>query len=280
MSCELLWSAGPAANLAPESSDTVPSGVIRLISAGDGPDAEEAWAAFVAAYSTTLLRVASAFSPGYDGALDRYAYMLDELRRHDCRRLRRFVADGRGRFSTWLTVVARRLCLDHYRRQYGRLQGPPRRTSGGVEARTTRRRLADLVADFADVASLEDPAAADPVDRMASAERCDALGRAVAELAPGDQLLLRLRFEQDLSAREIAALLGLPTPFHVYRRVNAVCGMLRARLIGSVPPIGRNGESHQPSARASKESSHNLRRVTRCRKQTVEEPAGAIAHSH
>jgi RNA polymerase sigma factor (sigma-70 family) len=227
-----LLSAGLATNHAPESLDAIPSEVTRLISAGSRADAEEAWTAFVAAYSTTLLRVASAFSPGYDGALDRYAYMLDQLRRHDCRRLRRFVADGRGRFSTWLTVVARRLCLDHYRLQYGRFQGPPRRV-GGMDARATRRRLADLLPDFAEVASLEDPAARDPVDQMASAERCEALSRAVAELAPADQLLLRLRFEQDLSARQVAALLGLPTPFHVYRRLDAVCRMLRARLIGS-----------------------------------------------
>src|SRR4051794_34105194 len=94
-----------------ESLDSIPSEVARLIRAGAGPDRDEAWAAFVAAHSTTLMQVASAFSPGYDGALDRYAYMLDELCRQDCRRLRRFVADGRGRFSTWLTVVARRLCL-------------------------------------------------------------------------------------------------------------------------------------------------------------------------
>jgi RNA polymerase sigma factor (sigma-70 family) len=226
---------------APESLHAIPSEVTRLIGAGNGPDAEEAWTAFVAAYSTTLLRVASAFSPGYDGALDRYAYMLDQLRRHDCRRLRRFVADGRGCFSTWLTVVARRLCLDHYRRQYGRFQGPPRQV-GGLDARATRRRLVNLAADLAEVASLEDPAATDPVDQIASAERCDALNRAVAELAPADQLLLRLRFEENLSARQVAALLGLPTPFHVYRRSDAVCRMLRERLIGWARPRGRERE--------------------------------------
>jgi RNA polymerase sigma factor (sigma-70 family) len=234
-------SAELAAQHAPESLDVIPSEVIRLISAGSGADAEEAWTAFVAAYRTTLLRVASAFSPGYDGALDRYAYMLDQLRRHDCRRLRRFVADGRGRFSTWLTVVARRLCLDHYRRRYGRFRAAPRQV-GGMDARATRRRLADLFADVAEVASLEDPAGTDPVDQMASAERCDALCRAVAELPPADQLLLRLRFEQDLSAREVAELLGFPTPFHVYRRLDVVCRTLRARLIG---PKGRDRQSYQ-----------------------------------
>ena len=45
-----------------------------------------------------------------------------------------------------------------------------------------------------------------------------------------DQLLLRLRFDEELTARQIAGLLGLPTPFHVYRRLDAVCATLRTRL--------------------------------------------------
>ncbi|HET8834307.1 MAG TPA: sigma-70 family RNA polymerase sigma factor [Gemmatimonadales bacterium] len=199
--------------------------------AGAVGDMEEAWAAFVAAHSSTLMRVATGFAPGYDGALDRYAYMLDELRRHDCRRLRRFVDDGRSSFATWLAVVARRLCLDHYRRRYGRFHGP--REGPERESRATRRRLADLATDVAEVTSLEDPAAADPVDRLASAEQRAALSRAVGRLAPADQLLLQLRFEYDLSARQVAALLGLPTPFHVYRRLDTLCGILRAQLTGS-----------------------------------------------
>src|SRR5215212_6725757 len=103
-----------------ECRDAVPPPVPRLLTAGSGPDADEAWAAFLDAYSPLLLRIAATFAPGYDGALDRYAFMLDELRRNGCRRLRAYAADGRGRFSTWLTVVARRLCLDHFRQQFGR----------------------------------------------------------------------------------------------------------------------------------------------------------------
>lgn len=251
-----LPSAALAANRALESPDGIPSEVTRLISARTGADAEEAWTAFVAAYSSTLLRVASAFSPGYDGALDRYAYMLDQLRRHDCCRLRRFVADGRGRFSTWLTVVARRLCLDHYRLQYGRFQGPPRQ-AGGNDVRATRRRLADLVGECDEVAWLADPSVTDPVDDLTSSERYNALKRAVTELAPADQLLLRLRFEEGLSAHQISVLLGLPTPFHVYRRVDALCGLLRARLVGLAPRTGPSG------------SPDNVRPVTKGRKRTA-----------
>src|SRR5438309_109170 len=50
------------------------------------------------------------------------------------------------------------------------------------------------------------------------------------DLAAADRLLLKLRFDDDLSAREIAGLVGLPTPFHVYRRLNALLGELRRVL--------------------------------------------------
>ena len=79
-----------------ECRDILPPPVARLLTAGSGPDADEAWAAFLAAYSPLLLRIAAAFAPGYDSALDRYAYMLDELRRNDCRRLRAYAAEVAG----------------------------------------------------------------------------------------------------------------------------------------------------------------------------------------
>jgi RNA polymerase sigma factor (sigma-70 family) len=213
-----------------ELREALPHEVSRLLEASTETEADEAWAEFVAAYSATLIRVATAFAPGYDGALDRYAYMLDELRRHECRRLRRFAADGRGQFSTWLAVVARRLCLDHYRRKYGRFRSLPSGDATTAASRAARRRLVDLSSALDDLAQLADSGRADPWDELEAGERRSALARAVGVLPPGDQLLLRLRFEDDLSAREIAALLGLPTPFHVYRRLQALCTALRALM--------------------------------------------------
>jgi len=59
--------------------------------------------------SSTSTAVISSGGPGilagHDGALDGYAYMLEELAVTDCQRLRKYAADGRGRFSTWLAVV-------------------------------------------------------------------------------------------------------------------------------------------------------------------------------
>lgn len=213
-----------------ESRETLPEELTRLLAAGSGPAAEAAWASFLAVYSGLLLRVARAFWPGYDGALDGYAYMLEELRRNDCQRLRKYAADGRGRFSTWLAVVARRLCLDQYRRRYGRFRGDPARSEGIQAARMTRRRLMELSGPIEDLTCLADPALPDPAEQLDERARSSALHGAVALLPPADQLLLRLRFEEELTARQIAGLLGLPTPFHVYRRLDAVCATLRTRL--------------------------------------------------
>ena len=213
-----------------ESRDHLPAEVGRLLTAVPGQASDDAWAAFVATYSGLLLRIARRFAPGYDGALDRYTFMLDELRKGDYRRLRKFAADGRGRFSTWLTVVARRLCLDHHRRQYGRFRGTVPPGSARSQARSARRELTRLDAASQDVADLPAMLGPDPTDEIEDRDRHAALRRVVGQLPPGDQLLLRLRFEQDLTAREMATVLGLPSPFHVYRRLEIVCRLLRERL--------------------------------------------------
>jgi hypothetical protein len=41
-----------------------------------------------------------------------------------------------------------------------------------------------------------------------------------------------LRFEDGLSAQRISGLMGFPTPFHVYRRLNRVLTDLRKGLEG------------------------------------------------
>ena len=238
MAASLAPSFPNPSNTPEECRDALPPPVARLLTAGSGPEADEAWTVFLAAYSAVLLRIASAFAPGYDGALDRYAYMLDELRRNDCRRLRTYAADGRGRFSTWLTVVARRLCLDHFRHQFGRVRGPERVRGRTSFSRTARRRLSELSSPVEDLALLPDLTLRDPGEVVDEHDRQAALRHAVNELSPSDQLLLRLRFEEDLTAREIAPLLGLASQFQVYRRIETVCGMVRARLTGGAGQAG------------------------------------------
>ncbi len=127
--------------------------------------------------------------------------------------------------TTWLVVVTRRICLDLYRRRYGRPSD-----DGDAEPRRARRRLQDLLAEELD---LHEPATDESEETDAPlrhSELHDALQHALADLPPRDLLVLKLRFVDDLAAQEIARLLGFPSPFHVYRRLNALFAELRGAL--------------------------------------------------
>ena len=219
-------------------ADALPVELSRLFAPApaDAAARDTAWDGFTAAYSRLLLHTARSITGDHDSAMDAYTYLLEQLRADDFKRLRAYSADGRGKFTTWLVVVVRRLCLDFRRQRYGR---PRNDTPDDAVARATRRRLIDLIAapqDPDEIPALgKDPAAAVLSDDLARI-----LESALAGLTPHDRLLLKLRYEDDLSAREIAALLGMPSPFHVYRRINALLtelrGSLRARGVdGSAP---------------------------------------------
>jgi RNA polymerase sigma factor (sigma-70 family) len=211
---------------------TLPPELVRLLDNAAHPGAQDdAWAALVAKYSRLLITVAREVVVDRDATMDAYAFVLGRLREDDCRRLRGFVADGRSSFTTWLVVVARRMCVDHYRQRYGRTSraiGDPSLARG---ARLSRRRLFDLATVGIDLTTLIDAGAPDPDTALRTVQRDRILACAIDNLEPSDRLLLKLRFEDDLSAREIASILRLPSPFHVYRRLATVCGSLRRMLV-------------------------------------------------
>jgi RNA polymerase sigma factor (sigma-70 family) len=206
-----------------------PSELHALLHAPTEAARDDAWAGFVRAYTDQILRIVRSMGGNQDTAMDRYAFVLDQLREDGCRRLRAYAGRGSGPFGLWLVVVVRRLCLDHHRLRYGR----SREGSGheSRDARASRRRLVDLVADGLDTALLAAPLQGAPDEVLARAERERALSQALEGLQPRDRLLLRLRFGEDLPAREIARLMGFPTLFHVYRRLNKVLGALRQTLL-------------------------------------------------
>lgn len=209
--------------------DHFPADVARLLAAAPA-ERDDAWGAFVHAHTPLLLRAARSLGGGHDSAMDRYAFVLERLQEDDYRRLRSYERPGAGDFGLWLLVVARRLCLDHHRQRYGRA-----RTADGSEdqpddSRKARRRLVDLVGDQVDVANVAAPDAGSPDQVLARSERSRAIEAALDGLAPRDRLLLRLRFAEELPAREIAGLMAFPTVFHVYRRLDAVLRTLRAAL--------------------------------------------------
>jgi RNA polymerase sigma factor (sigma-70 family) len=208
-----------------------PAEVSNLLLGTDRGDPEGAWAAFLERHTGLLLQVAFRFAGGsYDEAMDSYAYMLDELRRNDYARLRTYVACDHCTFAHWLVVVCRRLCLDHYRRKYGRQRSTKAVRAQVVARRDARRRLARLSASEQELAELPDASTPDPSLALDALLEAGALRAAVARLGPNDRVLLKLRFEQDLTAREIATVLGLPSPFHVYRRLRRICDELRSQV--------------------------------------------------
>jgi RNA polymerase sigma factor (sigma-70 family) len=198
-----------------------------LLQATRPGERDAAWERFVDRFSPLLLHTARSIVRDYDQAMDAYAHLLEELRADDARRLRQYSEDPRTRFTTWLVVVARRLCHDHVRQRYGRVRET---AQSDPTTRESRRRLIDLVAEELDgSAPLADPADS-PDAELARRDRTAALQASLAQLPSADRLLLAMRFEDDRPVREIAALLGYPTPFHVYRAVNAVLQRLRRSL--------------------------------------------------
>ena len=182
-------------------------------------------------YSKLMLRTAQRASSSHDDAMDHYAFILEQLQEDDFRRLRRFATGGRGKFTTWLVVVARRLCVDRHRHHYGRPQAVQDSGHAGAVAQTTRRNLLDLIANEIDVDRLEDEGSLRPDAEVLSADRRQALTAAVAELDLGDQLLLTLRFEDDISVEKIAPMIGLQSRFQVHRRLRHVLEQLRRKLM-------------------------------------------------
>jgi RNA polymerase sigma factor (sigma-70 family) len=161
--------------------------------------------------------------------MDRYAYILEKLVESDFRRLRAFDPAAGASFSTWLTVTTRRLCLDHHRSLYGRRRSLTVREHPDP-LHSLRRRLNEPLSSEIEPDTLLDSNAVAGDARAVREERDLALRSALMELAPRDRLLLTLRFEDDLSASRISRILGLPTPFSVYRRLQVVLRQLREAL--------------------------------------------------
>jgi RNA polymerase sigma factor (sigma-70 family) len=205
----------------------LPESIAALRAAASGALQEDAWSQFLADYSDVLLYVARRMGGGHDEVMDRYAWVLDGLRRDDFRRLRGYDGKGPGPFSTWLIVVVRRLCLDLHRTRYGRPQAEaPTRVADWQE----RRRLVDLIGDALAVEALETSPHRAADTGMVRRETLDSLERVLEELDPEDRLLLRIRFEDGVSVPQMARALGFNEPFGLYRRLDKILKGLRTRL--------------------------------------------------
>jgi RNA polymerase sigma factor (sigma-70 family) len=207
-----------------------PPALVRLLGASDASAREAAWSDFLAVHSRLLLHVCRSLGADHDAAMDRYLAVLDQLQADDFRRLRTFAADGRSEFSTWLVVVAQRICLDHLRHRYGRPRVTGHDTPGREEEWAARRRLVDLLGANVDVSTLTNIECSDAEDTVRLSDLYHALDSALSTLPPRDRLLVKLRFEDDVPMSQIARDLKFPTRFHAYRRLAVVLDLLRLAL--------------------------------------------------
>lgn len=209
----------------------MPRELARLLDAAQGPEREKAWQELVDRHSRLILSTVRAVSSQYDEAMDHYAFVLEGLSRDDYQRLRTYAQTGGGRFEAWLVVVTRRLCIDYRRSRYGRVKRTDRQEDPDDEQRAReRRRLIDLVTEELDIARTADRTTVNPEQDVRRRQLEMALQQAMGSLSGRDRLLLRFRFEDGRSAREIADAMGFPSPFHVYRRLKKVLDELRVRL--------------------------------------------------
>ncbi len=212
-------------------SVAVPATLTELLQPAQSQGTEVAWQRFVEQYSRLMLSVARKVSNDYDVAMDNYTFILEQLRRNNFHKLRSYTADPRCKFTTWLVVVCRRVCIDAERHRSGRV-----RPGSDVIALKERRSLAQKLASEPTLDTLIASGVA-PDDYTEQREQQTRLDQCLARLEPRDRLLLELRFEHELSAAQIMTLLALPTPFHVYRRVNRLLADLRAALhLGAAAP--------------------------------------------
>jgi len=211
--------------------DRLPPEVGDFLGATDPAVREAAWDRFVASHSRLILHVARSVFRDADEAMDAYTCCLERLRADGGRRLSTFLSRNNSKFSTWLVVVVRRMCLDHLRQKRGRVRPGADGGGGSSQGQKMRRRILEMAGEPEVLETLQDPGL-DPAQETVRSEGLRHLAQALEELPPSDRLLLSLRFEDDLSASEIARIVGLPSPFHVYRRLNRLLPELRRRLNG------------------------------------------------
>lgn len=203
-----------------------PPSLRRLLTGANEIEREAAWEGFVEEHSRLIVHTARRTSSDHDDVMDRYAFVLDRLRQDDFRRLRAFSLNGTGKFTTWLVVVVRRLCVDHHRARYGRA----RDTAPDSADSAARTRLMGALSGEVDPDDIPDDSAPGPHDALVRTERAETLSEALEELPPKDQLLLTLRHLDDRSTAEIARMLGYSSRFAVHRRLKKLTSALRRRL--------------------------------------------------
>ncbi len=271
--------------------------IARIIEQLATPEFQQAWTEFLEAYSPIIFSTVKLFERDADPVADCFLFVCERLSEKQFRRLRSFKLGGGARFSTWLRVVVRNLCLDWRRKEYGRHRvfqsiarlealdqaifhciyeqslskeesfvflraNHPRLTMAELEAGAervrsalTKRQIWLAAARRPLVQSLEsgpvddpqkvaeefiDPSP-NPESLFAINEQREGLERALSRLSKPERLLIKLRFEQELTLQETAQLLHLKDAQTVDRRQREIIDKLRKDLANFSVPGGKTG---------------------------------------
>ena len=212
--------------MAPRTNDEFAVDLVHELQHGDS---QRAWREFLQAYAHVIARVVSYCEREEEDRADAFVFLCEQLHRDNCRRLRKFDPQGPASFTTWLHAVARNLCRDWRRKQFGRLvKGEPVGSRAGPEV--PRIALKDCLSlDEAAPLELSDPSPS-PEALADTHEREAALARAMRSLSQKQRLALLLRVEEDLTLREISCIMRLRNAQAAERLIRNAIQALRSAM--------------------------------------------------
>lgn len=250
-------------------------------------DEEQAWDEFLDDFAPVILQVVRHFVRDQDQVHDCFVFACERLKKNNLKKIRRFEENGSATFPTWLRAVVRNLCLDWYRKRFGRprlyrsiarlpklereifrcmhLRGLSEseafHTVEAIYPTLTQSSFADclvrieqtlshrqswlLASSAPKVVSLSgapfDSTLSnrereipdldhDPEEEVSRSEYLTALRSALAHLPKQQRLLVRLRFEQELTFEQIARLTRVGNPRTVQGLLNKAVIAMREEM--------------------------------------------------
>lgn len=241
-----------------------------------GNNREELWKEFLHRFTKLILKIIWQVEKDKDRVMDKYLWVCTKLAANNFFILRKFNEGSKDRtpkFTTWLVVVVRNLCVDEYRSTFGRKRLPKallklndtdrkifelyfRRSYSIDEIENTMSLQAGIVNDslerieelfkcsresiYADnrrneFISLDDVKL---ISESNSAHNLDNLEflteQWIVKLPEEEKIVVRLKFWEDLRAKDIAKILGYESEQKVYAVLRNAFKFLREKAEGDV----------------------------------------------
>lgn len=231
-----------------------------------------AWEEFLQRFSKLILKVIWKYESDYDKVMEAYLFICEKLTNNDFEVLKKYNDDfdhASPKFSTWLMAVSKNICVDLYRKSNGRKRYPKgiRRLSKedrlffelyywkglpvdeiaktmGLTNGTHGNAISDSLNRIND-ALVRTPKTPKTVQMVAFNESRYIVSDELEEpdlnaqmetwietLPANEKLILRLRFWENLSAREIAEILDIEPYVKVYTMIKSSLKKLREKKEG------------------------------------------------